>query len=341
MRIAVDGRTLVKEGRGVERVTRGMLEALQTGFPSDDWLVATGGGDIARRARFAAAAVAGCPRLDRLVGSDVDVVWLPEPAPVAVSPGVPFVLTLHDVSFEARPQDFTRYERLWQRLARPESLARRAIRVVAVSEATRDAALARWGLPEERIVVVRPGAGPVGRAAGDAPPVPGRYLLFVGALEPRKAPEVLASAYLAARADGLQAELVVVGEGREHEVLATAGATMLGRVGDQELAALYAGALALVLPSRLEGFGLPPLEALSYETPSVVSDVPALREMLGDGALFVVPGDQAALSRAMLEIEADEALRWRLVAAGAPRVAALSWERAAREAHEVLVEAAS
>lgn len=341
MRVAVDGRTLVKEGRGVSRVTRGLLDALRAGFPSDEWLVATGGGDVARRVRFAAAAAAGRPRLDRLVGGDVDVVWLPEPAPVAVSPGVPFVLTLHDVSFDARPQDFTRYERLWQRLARPESLARRATRVVAVSEATRDAALARWRLPDERVVVVRPGVGPIGRAAGGVPPVSARYLLFVGALEPRKAPEVLASAYLAARADGLEAELVVVGEGRERGVLAAAGATMLGRVDDHELATLYAGALALVLPSRLEGFGLPPLEALTYGTPSVVSEVPAVREMLGDAALFVAPGDVAALARAMREIAVDEALRKRLVASGAPRVAALSWERAAREAHDVLVKAAS
>lgn len=344
MRVAVDGRTLEKERRGIARVTVGMLDALRTTFPFEDWRVVTAGSGAGRRARYAAAALAGRPRLDRLAGAPPDVVWLPEPAPVAVSPGVPFVLTLHDLSFDARPQDFTGYERLWQRLARPESLARRATMVMTNSAATREEALSRWRLPAEKVVAVLPGVGGVGEVAAVGVParlgVPSRYLLFVGALEPRKAPEVLAAAFRAARAEGLDAGLVVVGDGRERDVLAAAGATMLGRVGDDELAGLYAGAIALVLPSRLEGLGLPPLEALSFGTPSVVSDVPGMRETLGDGALFVAPGDVAALAQALRRIAADDALRRRLVAEGAPRIVALSWERAARQAHEVLVTAA-
>ena len=143
-----------------------------------------------------------------------------------------------------------------------------------------------------------------------------RYLLFVGALEPRKAPEVLGAAYRRARAGGLHADLAVaVGEGRQAAALSDAGARVLGRVSDPELAALYAGALALVLPSRLEGFGFPPLEALAHGTAPVVSDLPALRENLGDGALYVPPGDPEALAGAMLEIAEDAGLRGRLVAA--------------------------
>lgn len=344
MRIAVDGRTLEKERRGIARVTVGMLDALRATFPEEDWRVMSGGTGAVRRARYAVAALVGRPRIDRVAGPPPDVVWLPEPAPVAVSPTVPFVLTLHDLSFETRPQDFTAYERLWQRLARPEALARRATMVMTDSAATRDEALSRWRLPGEKVVAVRPGIGQVGDVTAAAVPrslgVPERYLLFVGALEPRKAPEVLAAAFRAARADGLEAGLVVVGEGRERDVLAAAGATMLGRVDDDDLAALYAGAIALVLPSWLEGFGLPPLEALSLGTPSVVSDVPAMRETLGDGALFVAPGDPWALARALRRIETDDVLGRRLVAQGAPRVAALGWERAAREAHAVLSMAA-
>ncbi len=345
MRIAVDGRTLEKERRGIARVTIGMLDALRATFPSEEWCVVTGGAGATRRVRYAAAALAGRPRLDRLAGRSPDVVWLPEPAPVAVSSGVPFVLTLHDLSFDARPQDFTAYERLWQRLSRPESLARRAAMIMTNSAATRDEALARWGLAGEKVVVVLPGVGRISDAAAGGGAarlgLPPRYLLFVGALEPRKAPDVLAAAFRAARADGLEAGLVVVGDGREQDVLAAAGATMLGRVDDDDLASLYAGALALVLPSRLEGFGLPPLEALTFGTPSVVSDVPALRETLGDdGGLFVAPGDAGALAHALRRIATDAALGRRLVAAGTPRVAALGWERAARQAHAVLAMAA-
>ncbi len=346
LRIGMDGRTLVKPGRGVARATRGLLDALRRSHPEDEWRIHPAG----RLARVAltGAAAAGRPRLDRMLGGGLDVVWLPEPVPVAVSPSVPFVLTLHDLSWETRPGDFTRYERAWLRLARSPRQAARAARVLAVSEATRAEALARWSLDPARVLVVRPGVQPpLGDTSESAVAavrrrhgLSERYLLFVGALEPRKAPEVLAAAYRRARSGGLDADLAVAGEGREAAALREAGARLLGRVSDPELAALYAGALALVLPSRLEGFGFPPLEALAHGTAPVVSDLPALRENLGDGARYVPPGDPEALAGAMLEMSEDAGLRERIVAAGRPRLAGLTWERAAVQARLALAEAA-
>jgi glycosyltransferase involved in cell wall biosynthesis len=130
------------------------------------------------------------PRLDRLLGG-VDVLWAPAPAPLAVSPGVPLVLTVHDRSFEVRPGDFTRYERLWHRLTRPRALAARADAVVCDAAAVRADLERAWGV---RATVVAPGVlgarAPAADADGTRP-----YLLFVGALEPRKGPDVLAAAY--------------------------------------------------------------------------------------------------------------------------------------------------
>ena len=93
------------------------------------------------------------------------------------------------------------------------------------------------------------------------------------------------------------------------ERCAAPGVVLCGRVSDDELAALYAGARATVLPSRLEGFGFTPLESLAAGTPVVVSDLPSLRETLGDAALMVPPGDPVALADALLRIDGDEELR--------------------------------
>jgi glycosyltransferase involved in cell wall biosynthesis len=329
MRVAVDARALLA-GRGVARFTRGLLDALAERFGADEWLAFVPGRApiapvhrnvtvvrhrLGGRPLFGAAAATGRPTLASLVGG-ADVAWLPAPAPVA--PGAPYVLTVHDRSWERRPRDFTPYERAWHALARPRALARAAAAVTADSHAVASELRAAWGV---RVTVVSPGV-----TALPAQPRAGRYLLYVGAREPRKGVDVLEAAHASARARGLDAELVLVGD--DH------------RVDDAELAALYAGALAVVQPSFLEGFGLPPLEAAAHGTPAVVSDLPCFAETLGDAALRVPPGDADALSGALLRIAADDDLRARLGQAARDRAAAYTWERAADAMHALLAEAA-
>jgi glycosyltransferase involved in cell wall biosynthesis len=360
VRVGIDGRSLAgPQDRGVAHVTRALVGALAAAFPDDRLAVLVPGRrrwgpspglDVENvrivrhpfpsRALFGAAAVAGRPRLDRLL-ADVDVLWVPAPAPVAVSRGVPLVLSVHDLSWVQRPQDFTAYERAWHAFARPRRLAERATAVATVSRATADELEARWAIPRERVTVVRngvdlPPADPAAMPAG----LPERYLLFVGALEPRKAPEVLVEAYGRARARGLDAELVLAGGGRLAPRLRAPGVRLLGEVPRAALPGLYAGALALVMPSWLEGFGLPPAEALLAGTPAIVSDLPAFAENLGEGALRVPPGDAEALADALVRVACDGELRARLAAAGAEAVGSLSWERAARELRAVLASAA-
>jgi glycosyltransferase involved in cell wall biosynthesis len=345
MRVGVDARHLTA-GRGVARYARSLLGALATAFPHDEWLAFVPGRDpvgappgvrlvrhpLPGRALFGAAALARRPRLDRLLGG-ADVIWAPAPAPLAVSRDVPLVLTVHDRSFEERPGDFTPYERLWHRLARPRALAARAAAVVCDTEAGRADLARAWGVDATVVSPAPLATPPLGRDGA------GPYLLFVGALEPRKAPDVLAAAYARAREDGLRADLVVVGEGR----VPIAGPGVVRRpapADDAALAALYAGALAVVAPSWLEGFGLPPVEAAALGTPSVVSDLPVFAETLGDGALRVPPGDAAALAAALTRIAGDDALRERLGAAARAAAARYDWTRAAHALHGVLARAA-
>jgi glycosyltransferase involved in cell wall biosynthesis len=359
VRVAVDGRVLrpqVVHRRGVARYLRCLLEGLAALAPGDEYEVLVAGGAdpdpfdapgvhvVRRRAPgrlvFGAGVLAGRPRLDRLVGG-CDVAWVPAPAPVAVSREVPVVLTLHDLSFD-RPQDFSRYDRVWHRLARPGRLARRATAVMCVSTPVREAALARWRLDPGRLRVVPSGPGrPPGPAGGLPPGLPDRFVLAVGALEPRKLPGVLAEAHRRAAARGLEAGLVFAGEGPLAGELERSGATVLGHVPDPVLEALYARSLALVCASRDEGFGFTPLEALARGTPALVADLPVFAETLADGALRVPPGDADALADALLRLEREPELRERLVAAGREAVGRLSWERAARATRAVLAEAAA
>jgi glycosyltransferase involved in cell wall biosynthesis len=168
---------------------------------------------------------------------------------------------------------------------------------------------------------------------------PGAYLLAVGALEPRKAPLLLARAFAQARGRGLGAELVFAGEGRLAGRLRAPGVKLLGRVSDSELDVLYTGALALVVPSLLEGYGLPLREALARGVPAIISDLPVFGEELSGAVLRVAPGDEAALAQALLQIVGEAGLRRRLARASQAAVADVSWADAARRTRSVLAEA--
>ena len=354
MRVGVDGRSLVQPGgRGIARYTRTLLSELAQSFPDDRWhvLVPSGARDpdvpgtdpvamrLPGRIPYALGGAIGRPRADRVVGG-VDVFWAPAPGPIALSSGVPLVLSLHDLSWELRPSDFTSYERLWHRIARPRGMAERADRVVAVSDVTREQAIARWHLDPARVITIREGIRTPDGAARALTDIPRRYYLSVGALEPRKAPDLLVRAFRQARTDGLEAGLVFVGEGRLRDGLSGDGVHVLGHVSDGDLAELYRGAVALVMPSRLEGFGLPPVEAALVGTPAIVADLPVYTETLGEGALRVPVDDVPALASALLALERNQPLRARLSSSARDHVRDLTPARSAAALHAVLLEVA-
>ena len=229
----------------------------------------------------------------------------------------PAVVTIHDLSFERDPSLMPRRDRLIFRTVVPRA-ARRARRVLTVSERTKRDLVELYGIPPARVVVTPHGVDPAFAPDGDA----GSYLLFVGAIQARKNP--LAAAAAAAEV-GLP--LVVVGPEKEPALareLERRGATLRGYLGKAELAELYRGAACLVLPSRHEGFGLPVLEAMASGTPVVAAPDPALREVAGDAALFAEPHELAGAVRQALRD------RERLASAGIERARAFSWEEAAR-----------
>ena len=310
--------------------TSELLAALETAFPEDRWV----GVERRSRATYAAAALAGRPGLDRLAGG-ADVVWIPAPAPAAVSRDAPYVLTVHDLSWLERPRDFTRYERLWHRLGRLQRLAERARVVVAVSQATRRAIARHWpGV--ERVEVVHSGIPALPPPAPRPPWLPDRYVLCVGALEPRKAPDVLARAHADARRGGLDADLVFVGRGRLADAVRGEGVHVVEDADRALIATLYDHALALALPSHQEGFGFTPLEAARAGVPVLTAPIDSVEETLGDAARRVTDWPAA-----LLEIGTDARLRARLAAAGRERAARFDWQQTARRMHALLREAAA
>jgi glycosyltransferase involved in cell wall biosynthesis len=114
----------------------------------------------------------------------------------------------------------------------------------------------------------------------------------------------------------------------------------LGAVDDATLAALYAGAVAVVLPSWLEGFGLPVVEAMHVGTPAVVSAAGSLPEITGDAGLIVAPDDPAMLAEAMQRLAEDGSLREALAAKARARARLFTWSRAAEQTLEVYRQAA-
>lgn len=266
----------------------------------------------------------------------------------------PTVVTIHDLGYLVEPDAHPPADRVLLDLTTRWSV-RVARRVIAISEATRQALIGAYRIPDEKIRVVRHGVSPRFRRVDPAEVarvsaryhLPERYVLTVGTIQPRKNLPRLVAAMDHVRAFGLPHRLVIAGKrgwlaDRVAAEIAAAGPgrmpLMLGYVANDDLPALYSGADAFVLPSRYEGFGMPLLEALACGTPALVSDRGALPEVAGDAALVVPATDSRAIGVGLTRLLGDQSLRSRQIDAGIARVGAFSWDRTARETLAVLQE---
>jgi glycosyltransferase involved in cell wall biosynthesis len=203
--------------------------------------------------------------------------------------------------------------------------------------------IAGAGVAPGRVRAIHHGTGVLSEAAPAPLPAatPARFALHVGTIEPRKNVAVLLAAWRRMRAAGGSPPPLVLCGGwgwnageirRQIDEAAREGwAVHLGYVTPGELAALYAAAELVALPSFYEGFGLPAIEALAAGAPLVASDLPVLREVAGDAALYAPPGRPDLWADRIAALLADGGLRDELRRRGRERARLFDWTRAAAE----------
>ena len=258
------------------------------------------------------------------------------------------VVTVHDLAPLRWPEHYlaSPYARIGHTLQ--YDLVRRADGIITPSDATRLDVLERLHVDADRVHVipeaVDPSFVPPPRDAALALvhqrfSISAPYVLYVGQFDPRKNMPALAAAFRAAAQRHAELRLVIAGDlGKLAPFLWRALDTeraprdrvlTTGYVDDAALAALYAGAEALVHPALLEGFGLTPLESMAAGTPVVAFDAPGVSEIVGDAGVLVAIDDAAALADALLALLGDPARRDRLSRASRDRARAFSWTEAA------------
>lgn len=277
-----------------------------------------------------------------------DVLWSPaNTGPLLVQRQA---LTIHDLAVLEHPEWFSRSFSAWYRLLLPR-LARRVRQVIVPSQFTKTRLEALLGLSAQKIAVIPPGVDTARffpasqsdvQSARARFGLPERYFLSVGTLEPRKNLQTLFDAWQQMPPSLEPLTLAVVGSGSpvfrgRGFAAAPAGVHLLGRVTEDDLRALYSGALAVALPSLYEGFGLPALEAMACGAPLVSSAAGGLVEAVGDAGLRVEPNMPEEWAGALQKVALDEPLRFSLRDAGLKRAAAFSWERSAQKIWSVLV----
>jgi len=234
------------------------------------------------------------------------------------------VTMIHDAQIYTQPQAYSRAFRSVYRTLLPRVGARSAV-ILTVSEYSRRE-LEQFGVvPPGKATVVRNGIDHIHRIAADETTLDrlqikkGGYFLALGSMAPHKNIPMLAEV---ARSLGPDAPPLVIAGGGNPKVFKDAGihesekVRVLGRVTDGELKALYQGAFALVFPSKSEGFGLPPLEAMANSCPTIVTTGGAVPEVCGDASIYAAPDDPRAWRNAMEALVANPPKRDALIHAG-------------------------
>jgi glycosyltransferase involved in cell wall biosynthesis len=262
------------------------------------------------------------------------------------------VVTIHDVSFAAHPEWFSWREGLRRRFVTRQS-ARRAARVITVSDFSKREIVRRLGVSGDKVDVIYSGAAHKGHTTRTLENTEHKavVVLYVGSIFNRRhVPELidgfagLAQRYPAAR-------LELVGANRSHPWIdveahvrqspASSAIRVRSYVSDEELASLYRGASAFAFPSEYEGFGFTPLEALSAGVPILVLDAEVAREIYGPAALYVPRPEPVLIERALEQLLFDDNERARVLGAAEEVLQRYSWTECAHRTLQTIVASGS
>ncbi|MHC4474163.1 MAG: glycosyltransferase family 4 protein [Planctomycetota bacterium] len=265
------------------------------------------------------------------------------------------ILTIHDILFESHPEFFPPFHRMLMKFFVPYS-AKRADRIISVSEFTKSEIFKHYGIPDEKVTVTYEGAATTFLPLKEKALILSRlkkhgirtkYMLFVGRIEPRKnISGILKAMEYLKRRGHKDLCLVVVGDQdkifKERTLFAQiegrglqSDVVFTGGVSEEDLCILYNGAEVLVYPAFAEGFGLPVVEAMACGTPVITGNTTALEEVAGDAAILVNPHAVEEIAQAIERVWVDDALKGSLSRKGLDQSKRFQWKKTAQETIEV------
>lgn len=269
------------------------------------------------------------------------------------------IVTMHDLTFIIYPETMTKISRLYWTFFMKRGV-KTAKKIIADSKSTKDDLIKHYNIPEEKVKVIHAALtrnfstsleASNFQSVKDEYGLPEKYLLYVGTLEPRKNVRRLVQAFHKAKSKKrFIHKLVITGKKGWlfSEIFETVEKLRLGSeviftgfVPDEDLPGIYSGAEIFVFPSLYEGFGLPPLEAMSYGVPVLVSNSSSLPEVVGDAGILVNPEDIDDIANGILRLVEDQNLRNQLKEKGLQQAQKFSLERMAKETLEVYEEVAN
>jgi len=271
--------------------------------------------------------------------------------------GIKTVITIHDMAHEYHPENVNEKLLRYLKQELPRT-ARLATLIIADSQNTKMDILKFLGVPQDKVKVIHIGVDktfhPITNptilgATSKKYRLPGEFILYLGAIQPRKNIAGLVKAYhLLCQDSNFNYHLVVAGgvgwknEDINHLVVELGLKDRIrftGYISSSDLPILYSLAKAFIYPSFYEGFGLPILEAMACGTPVVTSNLSSLPEIGGDAVIYTNPYSVDELANAIRQILSDKELRSRCITKGLERAKVFSWRKCAMETLKVLNEA--
>jgi len=299
----------------------------------------------------------GMPKIDRLLGG-VDVFFAPHFLLSPISKKCRKITVFHDLSFEYFPDFFPARKRFWHEFLNPAQRAKESNGIIAVSQSTKNDLVQWYKIPEIKIRTIYSGVADVFKKISlntetllrikEGYHLPEKFILYFGTIEPRKNLAGLIKAYEIFR-DQYQLndfKLLIAGSrgwldknifSVAYKSIWSQDIIFSGFVRPEDKVYLYNLASLFVYPSFFEGFGFPPLEAMSCGVPVVCSNTSSFPEVVNEAALMVDPYNFGEIAWAMKEILSDQNLAQDLADRGLERAKKFSWDRCASETLKFLI----
>ena len=253
------------------------------------------------------------------------------------------IMTIHDVSHERYPEWFAKNYYRYYHYLMPRT-ARKSHAVLTVSEFSKSEIINTFGLDKDKIYIVHSNVPFHSKPTREEilnykPDTDEKYIIAVSNMDPRKNFLRLAEAF--SKIEDKSLKLYIIGmqtkafNTPDLQKLIGENIVLPGYIDDTALQKMYQNAILSVYPSLYEGFGLPPLESMTYGCPAIVSDIPALREISGDAALYVNPYDVKDMTQKINLLIKDERIRKQLQSRGLEQIKKYSWDKSAKQVYEL------